>query len=700
MFPPPHSVFSQLENTPTGIEHGGQSHLWSASHSPTFKLRGNLSDHGGDNQSSSEDGSGEEWDNDEEEGGMEGENPNEGYDGCEELCRAVTAAALTANSKGIATVTVMGAGNSGNDALVMPSGSDVGRTSPSQTGVFPGPSTSRGNDNHRACVDDAEDETGSPWHSIDVRTPPTLDAARTALAELKLLLHPSRPSGHGFKATGLTSLLAKRLTWMEYFLRAFVNGKSWSTAALHTAQFIGKGPYMSRKVRQWSKAYILDHENLPLSKCGGTWTKSRIADEDLKEEILTHLQSLGKYVTATAVIDYLKRSDVMQRYRLTKSISTVTAERWMKACGFRWTVGRGGQYVDGHEREDVVFYRQNIFLPSWFALDPKLRKWKLVDGKLVEEDGRREEESGNLRRTVVWFHDESTFYAHDRRKKRWVHVNEKATPQPKGEGASLMVADFVSADYGWLRSVDGKESARVLFRAGKARDGWFTNNEILEHAEAAMAILRKHYPNEDHVFVFDNATTHLKRADDALSARNMPKSCREWGVDTPVKDARGKAVIGPDGKVVMMKVHMSNGFFNGAPQEFYWPEGHESAGKFKGMVQILEERGFEAKKLKLKAQCNKEFKCVPGSTNCCCRRILYNQPDFVHVDSLLETTCKEKGFKVLFLPKFHCELNFIEQCWGYAKRIYRCYPASSKEVDLEANVIKALDSVPLESMQK
>ncbi|KIJ04342.1 hypothetical protein PAXINDRAFT_104216 [Paxillus involutus ATCC 200175] len=170
MFPPPHSVFSQLENTPTGIEHGGQSHLWSASHSPTFKLRGNLSDHGGDNQSSSEDGSGEEWDNDEEEGGMEGENPNEGYDGCEELCRAVTAAALTANSKGIATVTVMGAGNSGNDALVMPSGSDVGRTSPSQTGVFPGPSTSRGNDNHRACVDDAEDETGSPWHSIDVRT--------------------------------------------------------------------------------------------------------------------------------------------------------------------------------------------------------------------------------------------------------------------------------------------------------------------------------------------------------------------------------------------------------------------------------------------------------------------------------------------------------------------------------------------------
>ncbi|KAF9225594.1 hypothetical protein BS17DRAFT_660382, partial [Gyrodon lividus] len=141
--------------------------------------------------------------------------------------------------------------------------------------------------------------------------------------------------------------------------------KSWSTVALHTAQFIEKekGSYMSCKVRQWSKAYILDRGNLPLSKCGGTWTKSQIANEDLKEEILTHLQSLGKYVTATAVIDYLKCSDVMQHYQLTKSILIVMAEHWMKACGFHWTVGRGGQYVDGHEHEDLVFYQQHIFLP-------------------------------------------------------------------------------------------------------------------------------------------------------------------------------------------------------------------------------------------------------------------------------------------------------------------------------------------------
>jgi hypothetical protein len=31
-----------------------------------------------------------------------------------------------------------------------------------------------------------------------------------------------------------------------------------------------------------------------------------------------------------------------------------------------------------------------------------------------------------------------------------------------------MVADFVSTDYGWLRSPDGKQEAHVLFKVGKA----------------------------------------------------------------------------------------------------------------------------------------------------------------------------------------------------------------------------------------
>jgi len=112
-------------------------------------------------------------------------------------------------------------------------------------------------------------------------------------------------------------------------------------------------------------------------------------------------------------------------------------------------------------------------------------------------------------------------------------------------------------------------------------------------------------------------------------------------------------------------------FEDGSPQSLYFPEGHEKAGQFKGMRVILEERGFSKEMLgKLKRECQ-GFHCPVGETGCCIRRLLYTQPDFQSVKSLLEDHCAQRGFEVLFLPKFHPELNPIEQCWGRAKWIYQ-----------------------------
>lgn len=224
----------------------------------------------------------------------------------------------------------------------------------------------------------------------------------------------------------------------------------------------------------------------------------------------------------------------------------------------------------------------------------------------------------------------------------------------------------------------------------------------MEQVKKAMAILQKHYPDEDHVFVYDNASTHMKRADGALSASKMtkgPSACFHAEINVLGDD--GRPVYNAQGKYVKAKIKMSNArFADGTEQKLYFADDHpKHAGMFKGIKIILDERGISTHQKKL--QCKQSFAdCPEGATDCCCCRILYNQPDFVEVESVLETTCKSSGFQVLFLPKFHCELNFIEQCWGTAKRYYCLLPPSSKEDVLSSNVLASLDQIEIIQMRR
>ncbi|KAG2153113.1 uncharacterized protein EDB93DRAFT_1249026 [Suillus bovinus] len=182
----------------------------------------------------------------------------------------------------------------------------------------------------------------------------------------------------------------------------------------------------------------------------------------------------------------------------------------------------------------------------------------------------------------------------------------------------------------------------------------------------------------------------------------MPKGpSATWGVPRTLKDTNGNTILGPDGKLLKEKIPMAEARLpNGNPQSLYFPDGHPKAGFFKGMAQILVERGY-ANASKLHAKC-KDFKCptlTNGEKACCCHRLMYVQPDFVNVESCLETLCRTRNFDVIFLLKFHCELNFIEQCWGFAKWLCRMKDRSSSEEVLEQNIIESLDAVPMESMQ-
>jgi hypothetical protein len=142
---------------------------------------------------------------------------------------------------------------------------------------------------------------------------------------------------------------------------------------------------------------------------------------------------------------------------------------------------------------------------------------------------------------------------------------------------------------------------------------------------------------------------------------------------------------------------MRNGTLpNGDPQSFYFPEEHPSMpGWFKGMEVIIRERGLWPEGVDdLLAQCS-NFRCDPDRTDCCCRRILFLQPDFISQKSQLQELVESRGHLCDFYPKYHCELNFIEQYWGAAKLRFRMAGRAATINEMEKKVIKCLEDVPL-----
>lgn len=565
-------------------------------------------------------------------------------------------------------------------------------------------------------IDVSDDDEASERHTKGAgafKFAPSLQEVKDALKDMTDILKPPQNNKRqAFKDPGLDKKSVKCIEDMQILCRKFIdlaekappNAKGiWQQASIKTSQLLRHTKQGSKKprerracdLRKWIREFISDQEEVPICKWQ-TLGWLLIDDKDFSLEIHAHLQSLKPdKVKSEAIVHFLDNPEMLQHLHRTKTISIPTAQKWMHKMNYHWTYDPKGQDVDGHEREDVVNYHKNIFLPTMEKLKGRQIIYSSKDGSPIMPPI-------GIRQVVVWYHDKSTFYAHDQQRKWWVHQLETAKPYKKGKGPSEMVAEFCSAEYGFLHSLDGKESTHVLFKAGKERDGYFGNEDIRKQTAVTMEICKKWYPNEDHIFIFDNAKTHTKRAEDAQSALHMPKGPSQvFGLEVNDLALNGSLWYETNGKIKKKKVKMGNGTFQSSnEQQFYHPHNAaEHAGWFKGMAIILQERDFQDAS-KMKAQCGKKFSdCLPGATQCCCRQTLFNEPNFMSVESILKAEVHAQGFDIIFLPKFHCKLILIEQCWGFAKWRYQLLPESTKEANLERNIIKCLDEIPLISMR-
>ena len=135
---------------------------------------------------------------------------------------------------------------------------------------------------------------------------------------------------------------------------------------------------------------------------------------------------------------------------------------------------------------------------------------------------------------ILITHDESIFFQNDERKTNWNCENSRPVPKPKGEGQSLMVSNFLTAEWGrlcddirsflfyfflcTLLTTFACSEARIVFKLGKNRNGFFDSTELITQVNCVIDIFEgKAKGLAQGLFLFDNAPSHLKHSADAVT---------------------------------------------------------------------------------------------------------------------------------------------------------------------------------------
>ena len=137
-------------------------------------------------------------------------------------------------------------------------------------------------------------------------------------------------------------------------------------------------------------------------------------------------------------------------------------------------------------------------------------------------------------------------------------------------------------------------------------------------------------------------------------------------------------------------------------------------GRNKGLEALLTERGLYPTG-GLKGSCANAA-AHSDDNQCCCARLLAVQPDFAAECSALQHVVEARititnaygcytsqRHKCLFLPKFHCELNWIERMWGASKQFCRAncmYSIQGLRDTVPLSLSQSLDDLPQAGQQR
>ena len=397
--------------------------------------------------------------------------------------------------------------------------------------------------------------------------------------------------------------------------------------------------------------------------------------------------------------------------------SLSTCRRWLHSLGFSWTKVRKGMFKDGHGRDDVVQYRalyvaalalvarnEDVELlydtrdmpmhdgPHSGAQGPGPsplagRDGALDDGaagKVDEEELKRLQALGLLlgwdrRPKILVFHDECSVCVGDRGEFGWFLRNFVGSPKdPRGN--VMMSAYVTEARSNWTEDspfphLKGKPlsaSAAVRFHVVRARGGqreWWNGDLMKKQQAEFLQQVKTMFPGHQIVLVYDNAALHKKMPANFKPLNSWPKNDKKLKEGEPSpRDIRAYSYI--------------------TKKEFEQKCCYEEDGAtyLKGLEKIAKERGLEY---------------APGENLPVIRKDLMEEPGFLDAQTELQLAAQELGHVVLYLPKFHVELNPIEWIWAFVKNKLRKALPDTKSTKLcKAELEKVLKQVSHDLMRR
>ena len=463
-----------------------------------------------------------------------------------------------------------------------------------------------------------------------------------------------------------------------------------------------------------------------------------------------------------------------------RTIATRTASFWISQLDMFLVCSKKGIYKDAHDRPDVVQARVCYCDDFVTRILPQITTHEGEDMCVVVPPanlpaGNREmvevmqDEcifAVNEDRGQYYTSDESEAAFHKTKGAAFMVSAFICSCHGMFEIPACDMAAFLAknhdVDFKWSKKMyerEGVFSAATYIEPGKAdsKDGYWTGELMAEQTIEVTRIFEwLHDPAKfKGVWVFDNSTGHGVFSPDALKVTSH-LNLTPGGVNAPGAAARSDV-----GKKKLKKggiPPMKDGWFDsvwlvsgidddnceyentatGETQMDHPHPGLEHAchpdaetgligrviqpmhiredGRFKGMRQVLLERGVNISGLTLR--CTKKDRdqrsgtaaddegalgsqgggCKAGD-HCCIANKLASQPDFVAQKCLIQEVLESRGHEFKMLPKCHPELNSIEQVWASLKTDTRMH-CSYDMAGLRARVPLAIRALSVATVRR